>query len=153
MIGSPSVFHTAPPQPASNARATCSPLFAGGAEGNQNGFGLLMPAKSMLRSAILFTCPAREQRARCVAAVGDGVDDFFATVDAVAAREDLRISGLAGLEIGDDDAAALVELDAAEVLRHVAELRLADREEHEIARKDVLGARDRLRVFVRRRDL
>src|SRR5271154_431495 len=51
-IGSPSVFHTAPPQPASKARITCSPVFAGGAEASQKGLGLLMPAMSMLRSAI-----------------------------------------------------------------------------------------------------
>src|SRR5215472_2011771 len=52
-MGSPIVFHTAPPQPASNARITCSPLLAGGADASQKGFGLLMPAKSMLRSAML----------------------------------------------------------------------------------------------------
>ena len=46
MIGSPSVFQTAPPQPASNARMTWSPLFVGGAEASQNGFGLRMPATS-----------------------------------------------------------------------------------------------------------
>ena len=33
------VFQTAPPQPASNARWTCAPEFAGGAEASQNGFG------------------------------------------------------------------------------------------------------------------
>src|SRR5688572_7108735 len=70
MIGSPSVFQTAPPQPASNARMTCSPLFAGGALASQNGFGLLMPANSMLRSAIFvspsggYFCDQRERRKR-----------------------------------------------------------------------------------------
>ena len=52
MMGSPSVFHTAPPQPRSNARITWSPVFAGGALASQNGLGLLMPAKSMERSAM-----------------------------------------------------------------------------------------------------
>src|SRR5262249_4121807 len=51
-IGSPSVFHTAPPQPMSNARMTCSPVFVGGALASQNGFGLLIPAKEMERSAM-----------------------------------------------------------------------------------------------------
>src|SRR5580700_10159711 len=46
------VFHTAPPQPASNARCTWAPELAGGADANQKGFGERMPANSMLRSAI-----------------------------------------------------------------------------------------------------
>ena len=53
-IGSPSVFHTAPPQPASNARSIIEPMFVGGALASQNGFGDLMPAKSTARSAISF---------------------------------------------------------------------------------------------------
>ena len=44
-IGSPRVFHTAPPQPASKARSTIDPMFVGGAEASQKGFGDLMPAK------------------------------------------------------------------------------------------------------------
>src|SRR4051812_2984007 len=51
-IGLPSVFHTAPPHPASNARITCSPELAGGADASQNGFGLLIPHISIERSAI-----------------------------------------------------------------------------------------------------
>src|SRR2546430_14539847 len=51
-IGSPSVFHTAPPQPASNARMICSPVLVGGALANQNGFGLLIPANEIDRSAM-----------------------------------------------------------------------------------------------------
>src|SRR6185369_13827720 len=110
MIGSPSVFHTAPPHPASNARMTCSPEFAGGAEANQKGFGLLMPAKSMLRSAMV---PPREQRARRVSPVGDAVHDFLATIDAVAAGEDLRVPGRACLRMRDDEPLR-VHLDAGE---------------------------------------
>src|SRR5262245_29309167 len=52
-IGSPSVFHTAPPQPMSNARMICSPVFVGGALASQNGLGLLMPANEMDRSAMV----------------------------------------------------------------------------------------------------
>src|SRR3954447_15066126 len=53
-IGSPRVFHTAPPQPASNARSIIEPMFVGGAEASQKGLGDLIPAKLMLRSAIKY---------------------------------------------------------------------------------------------------
>src|SRR3977135_706935 len=53
-MGSPRVFHTAPPQPASKARITCSPQLAGGPEASQNGLGQRMPpAKFVVRSAML----------------------------------------------------------------------------------------------------
>src|SRR3989442_13833536 len=42
-IGSPIVFHTAPPQPASNARITCPAVFAGGPLATPNGGGLKSP--------------------------------------------------------------------------------------------------------------
>src|SRR4051794_10393888 len=95
-IGSPSVFQTAPPHPASNARITCSPVFVGGADASQNGLGLLMPAKSMLRSAIspspfgaalglVPLVPLGVHRARGVATVRDRVHDLFAAVYAIAA--------------------------------------------------------------------
>ena len=45
-MGSPMVFHTAPPQPASKARMTCSPQLVGGPEASQKGLGLRMPMKS-----------------------------------------------------------------------------------------------------------
>src|SRR5258708_25088982 len=52
-MGSPSVFHTAPPHPASNARITWSPQFAGGPDASQKGFGQRMPpAKFVVKSAI-----------------------------------------------------------------------------------------------------
>src|SRR5947207_9650601 len=53
MIGSPIVFQTAPPQPWSNALATCPYVLVGGPEARQKGFGLSMPAKFVRRSAIL----------------------------------------------------------------------------------------------------
>src|SRR5262245_34470048 len=113
----PSVFQTAPPQPYSKARMTCSPEFDGGAEASQNGFGDLMPAQFAERSAMDGTLRDRghfasvdrrnpvvvarrggfagEQRlinapGRALA-VGGGVDDFLAAVDGVAAGEDGRI--------------------------------------------------------------
>src|SRR3954471_18125181 len=51
---SPSVFQTAPPHPALKARTTLYSLSVGGAEASQNGFGDLMPTKSVLRSAMSF---------------------------------------------------------------------------------------------------
>src|SRR5580698_1250606 len=52
-MGSPMVFQTAPPQPASNARMICSPQLVGGPDAKQNGLGLRMPAKLVVRSAML----------------------------------------------------------------------------------------------------
>src|SRR5258706_536475 len=58
----------APPQPASKARMTCSPELVGGALASQNGLGLLMPAKSIERSAMAWgskdgrDAPARARR-------------------------------------------------------------------------------------------
>src|ERR1700691_4013890 len=43
VIGSPMVFHTAPPQPASKARMICSPRLVGGADASQKGFRHGMP--------------------------------------------------------------------------------------------------------------
>src|ERR1700729_1179611 len=44
-MGTPRVFQTAPPQPASKARMTWSPQLAGGPEASQNGLGQRIPAK------------------------------------------------------------------------------------------------------------
>ncbi len=54
-MGSPMVFHTAPPQPASKARITWSPQLVGGPDASQKGFGHRMPAKFVERSAMVFT--------------------------------------------------------------------------------------------------
>src|ERR1700730_17998850 len=64
---SPSVFHTAPPQPALKARTTLYSLSAGGAEASQNGFGDAMPAKLHLRSAIELLRSAAIRRRRSIA--------------------------------------------------------------------------------------
>src|SRR5690606_7313592 len=50
--GSPMVFHTAPPQPYSNALLIWYAELVGGAEASQNGFGLRTPAKFVVRSAM-----------------------------------------------------------------------------------------------------
>src|ERR1039458_7842924 len=51
-MGSPMVFHTAPPHPLSKARMICSPQLVGGPEASQKGLGERMPAKLVVRSAI-----------------------------------------------------------------------------------------------------
>src|SRR5689334_1011003 len=72
-IGSPRVFQTAPPQPASNARSTIEPMFVGGADASQKGLGDLMPAKLTLRSAICFSFDALSKLLTYPA--GQGLDD------------------------------------------------------------------------------
>ena len=54
VIGSPIVFHTAPPHPASNARIICSPQFVGGALASQNGFKHSIPANLFRNVDIAF---------------------------------------------------------------------------------------------------
>src|SRR5208282_3463238 len=56
-MGSPIVFQTAPPQPASKARMTWPPVLVGGPDASQNGFGLVMPKNVTLRSAIVILQP------------------------------------------------------------------------------------------------
>src|SRR5271169_2541611 len=45
-------FHTAPPQPASNARITWPPVFVGGPEASQNGLGDSIPQNFTRKSAM-----------------------------------------------------------------------------------------------------
>src|SRR5580704_2525163 len=92
------VFQTAPPQPASKARITCSPQLVGGAEASQKGLRHLMPAKVVSRvvSGILASeDPGGHCGARALA-IGNGVDDLAAAVSAVTSCEVLRVGGLAG---------------------------------------------------------
>src|ERR1022692_4179158 len=58
-MGSPIVFHTAPPQPASKARITWPPVLEGGPDASQNGLGLVMPANFTVRSAIFHLASER----------------------------------------------------------------------------------------------
>src|ERR1700761_66591 len=111
-MGSPMVFQTAPPQPASKARITCSPQLVGGAEASQKGLRHLMPAKVVSRvvSGILSSFSRTQEPGghggAGALAIGDGVDDLAAAVGAVAACEVFGIGGLACGAI-DEDAAAL----------------------------------------------
>src|SRR5215472_16223610 len=98
------VFHTAPPQPASKARITCSPQLVGGPEASQKGFGERIPAKLVVRSAMRglriqrrdAEAPRKANRHGSPLSVGDGVDDFAAAVDAVAAGVVFGVAGAAG---------------------------------------------------------
>src|SRR5580698_10596997 len=107
VMGSPMVFQTAPPQPASKARMICSPQLVGGADASQKGLRHLMPAKVVSR-VVLGILSSEEPRRHCnpsALAVCDSIDDFAASVGAVAASEVFRVGGLAGGAI-DEDAAA-----------------------------------------------
>src|SRR4051812_26022455 len=101
-MGSPIVFQTAPPQPSSNAFITWYPVFVGGPDASQNGFGDRTPQKSTLRSGM--------GSPRCIdqdpvnAAGGPltirhGIDHFSSAVHAIAAGEVLRIPRLHGFRI------------------------------------------------------
>src|SRR5262245_32310686 len=91
------VFQTAPPQPYSKARCTCAPELAGGADASQNGFGDLMPAKSMPRSAIRYLLlPKPVDRGSRDLSVLGGHHRGCRTSgpDTIAAGEDTRKAGL-----------------------------------------------------------
>src|SRR4029453_7743609 len=89
-MGSPMVFQMAPPQPASKARMTCSPQLVGGPEASQKGLGQRMPAKLVVRSAMIHHPESG------ALAVGHGVHHFASAVDAIAAGVVFRIAGAAG---------------------------------------------------------
>src|SRR5579883_3593925 len=106
-MGSPIVFHTAPPQPASKARITWSPQFVGGPDASQKGFGQRMPAKLVVRSAT----SSLQYGPRGAMTVRHGVDHFPPAVDAIASRVVFRIAGATGGPVHGDHAA--LHLDAA----------------------------------------
>src|SRR5690242_12892924 len=84
-MGSPMVFHTAPPQPASNARITCSPQLVGGPDASQNGFGQrILPANTVVRSAIPRLQPLRHGQ-RGAFSICYRVHDLAPAVHAIAA--------------------------------------------------------------------
>src|SRR5271170_5946298 len=100
------VFQTAPPQPASKARLTCSPQLVGGAEASQNGFGDLIPAVLAARLGVPFKVSSGmsglvaqkslRDADRGPLAVGNGIHDLAAAIDAVASGKVFLIAGLAG---------------------------------------------------------
>src|SRR3984885_15234582 len=67
VMGSPIVFHTAPPHPASKARMICSPQLVGGADARQNGLGDRMPPANVVeRSGIKPLEGSRDGHARAL---------------------------------------------------------------------------------------
>src|SRR5580700_8368835 len=94
-MGSPMVFHTAPPQPASNARFTWSPQLLGGPEASQKGLGDSMPANRVVRSATE-SLQALGDSGGGPFAFRDRVHHFAAAVHAIASRKVARVAGLTG---------------------------------------------------------
>src|ERR1700757_2865025 len=84
------VFQTAPPQPASNARITCSPQLVGGADASQNGFGDTIPAKLTLRSGMRWL-QLLSHRDSGALPIGNCVHYLPPTIYAIAAGEVFRI--------------------------------------------------------------
>src|SRR5215472_425040 len=117
-MGSPIVFQTTPPHPASNARIACPMVLVAGPDASQNGFVLLIPAKRTVRSAIgspvsrtvSRTTKPRIQPARCGHPFRNGIDYFLAAVRAIASGEILRVTGL--VVVIDSHSAILIQLKA-----------------------------------------
>src|SRR5690242_1190 len=143
-MGSPRVFQTAPPQPASNARMTWSPQFVGGAEASQKGLGeRILPAKRTERSGAIFfslmRCLQDSNYSEGGAfAVCDSVHYFAAAVDAIATREILGIGGLTGGAV--DLHAAVFDFDAAERFKKSEQRRLANSRDESVAGNAKFGA-------------
>src|SRR6056297_597547 len=130
---SPRVFQTTPPQPASKARRTLYSLSVGGAEASQNGFGLLMPTKSVVRSAISAP-PGSGARQRGVnifcgiAAFGDGRHGQVVSADGAIAP---------GPDTGDRGTPWTCDRDfaALQIGQVVSDQRLPDRLEDLVGRQ------------------
>src|SRR5438093_1477902 len=121
-MGSPSVFQTAPPQPASKARITCSPQLAGGPEASQKGFGERIPAKSTERSG-MHSLPGGDYSQGRAFAVRHGVYHFAPAIDNVAPRVEFRIAGPARRAIYGDHAS--LALNSAYTRKDSERMRLA----------------------------
>src|ERR1035438_5796300 len=102
-MGSPMVFHTAPPQPASKARMICSPQLVGGAEASQKGFGESMrPANERMRMSGIGRLSDFEHGECGAFAIGHGIHYFAAAVGAVATCKVTGILCAPGGSIADD---------------------------------------------------
>src|SRR5215831_6153362 len=146
MIGSPIVFQTAPPQPASNARITCSPQLVGGAEASQNGFGeKILPANSTEMSGMAIESDMGllqelHQGQRCAFSVRDGINHFPATIHAVAARKIFWVRGLPRRAVHNDT--PVFHANTAASLQKFGQRRLADGWDHHVAGNLKLRARN-----------
>src|SRR5580704_14372731 len=121
------VFQTAPPQPASKARATWSPQLLGGPEASQNGFGDSIPANRVVRSATDRLQTAGDSGGRALA-FRDRIHHLAAAVHAVAAGEVPRIGGLAGGRVYHNNAAR--QLNIAELRQEIKQAGLSDGRNH-----------------------
>src|ERR1700733_4548931 len=89
-MGSPMVFQTAPPQPASNARMTCSPQLVGGAEASQNGLGDRMPPANVVERSDRSHLEGSGDSQSGPLSIRHGIHHLAAAIDAVAACKILR---------------------------------------------------------------
>src|SRR5580658_9545805 len=128
------VFHTAPPHPASKARITCSPVFVGGAEASQNGFGDTMPAKFTARLTSDMRClQSARHRERCPLAICYGIHNFAAAIHAISTGKIFRIRRLPRLAI--DHQSSAIERHTASAIKQLKQRRLPDGRDDEIARE------------------
>src|SRR6185503_5142507 len=128
------------PHPASKARITWSPQFAGGPDASQKGLGQRMPAKRVVRSATsgLHDCQSRAP------AIGYGIDDFPRAVHTTAAGVIFWVARAPAGAVHHDRAA--MDDDAAGLRQLTHEPRLAQSWDHEVALDGVLAAGNRLRA-------
>src|ERR1700720_74809 len=88
-MGSPMVFHTAPPQPASKARMICSPQLVGGADASQKGFRHGIPQKVVANVGLgMLRSQPRGNADACAFSVGHRIDNFAAPIGAVSTGEE-----------------------------------------------------------------
>src|SRR5579875_330740 len=106
------VFHTAPPQPESNARMICSPQLVGGADASQNGLRRRIPAKvvSSVGLGILSSEYPRGHPEAGALPIRDSVDHLAAAIRAVATGEVLRIRCLAARSVNRNSPALQLQL-------------------------------------------
>jgi hypothetical protein len=128
VMGSPIVFHTAPPQPASNARIICSPQFVGGADANQKGLRHGIPAKVVSSVGTLSLQPGGNANARPLA-ICNGIHYLASAVRAVSSSKVLRIRRLACTPL--DENAPRLQLHLA-TIKKFSVSGLSDSENHQI---------------------
>src|SRR6266478_436855 len=108
MIGSPIVFQTAPPQPASNARIICSPEFVGGADASQKGLRHGIPQKVVssvgLGLDMLHLQPRGNANASAFS-VRNRVHNLAAAIRAISPGKKLRVGSLARCAVDEDSTA------------------------------------------------
>src|ERR1700750_1706142 len=119
VIGSPMVFHTAPPQPASKARMICSPQLVGGADASQNGLGASMdPAKPRTRRSRVISLMSglrlRKHGQSGPLTVRNCIHHFAPAIYAIASGVVARIVRAAGG--GTVEQVSVANLDVAELI-------------------------------------